>query len=252
MSLAYPGNTMSQFLSMIPHKRMNHLFNRRALLLGAGASVLAGCSAHTSTDVPVTSYAPEPPRHDPYYVNMYRAMPDEEFPVPAIDLSQIGPEFLRRQVDYVTPERPGTIIVDPDARFLYLVQEDGMAMRYGVGVGKAGFGWSGRAVIQYKRKWPRWTPTDNMIARDPELEQWRDGMEPGLTNPLGARALYLFENGRDTLYRIHGTNEPWSIGQAMSSGCIRLLNQDIIDLYNRIPNGNPVLVKDSSGPPAIA
>jgi lipoprotein-anchoring transpeptidase ErfK/SrfK len=127
-----------------------------------------------------------------------------------------------------------------------------MAMRYGVGVGKAGFGWSGRAVIQYKRKWPRWTPTDNMIARDPELEQWRDGMEPGLTNPLGARALYLFENGRDTLYRIHGTNEPWSIGQAMSSGCIRLLNQDIIDLYNRIPNGNPVLVKDSSGPPAIA
>jgi hypothetical protein len=90
MSLAYQGNTMSQFLSMIPHKRMNHLFNRRALLLGAGASVLAGCSAHTSTDVPVTSYAPEPPRHDPYYVNMYRAMPDEEFPVPAIDLSQIG------------------------------------------------------------------------------------------------------------------------------------------------------------------
>lgn len=227
-----------------------HLFSRRALLVGAAATAVTGCATH-DPQPPVTSYAPEPPRPDPYYVDMYRAMPDEKFPVPAIDISQIDQRLLRQQVDYPTSERPGTIVVDPNERFLYLVQENGKAMRYGVGVGKAGFGWSGRAVMQYKRKWPRWTPTENMIARDPELEEWRDGMEPGLENPLGARALYLFEDGVDTLYRIHGTNEPWSIGQAMSSGCIRLLNQDIIDLYDRIPTGNPVLVKDSP-PPMVA
>ena len=143
-----------------------------------------------------------------------------------------------------TGERPGTIVVDTSGPFLYLVMEDGRALRYGIGVGREGFSWAGRADILMKREWPRWTPTNNMIARDPQLEKYRHGMEPGLNNPLGARALYLFENGRDTLYRLHGTNEPWSIGRAMSSGCIRLFNQDIIDLYSRVPRGTTVHVRE--------
>jgi lipoprotein-anchoring transpeptidase ErfK/SrfK len=115
-------------------------------------------------------------------------------------------------------------------------------MRYGVGVGREGFGWNGVARIQMKREWPRWTPPAEMIARQPELEPYRRGMEPGLENPLGARALYLFQNGRDTLYRLHGTNEPRSIGSNVSSGCVRLVNQDIIDLYSRTPLGTRVVV----------
>ncbi len=236
---------MTRATQTIADTAARHLFTRRSLLLGMAATTLAACNSRMEQEPLVTAYAPQ---IDPYYADLYAAIPGEEFPVPAIDLRQVGPEFLRRQVPYPTADRPGTIVVDPDARYLYLVQEGGMAMRYGVGVGKAGFGWSGRARVQYKRRWPRWTPTDNMIMRDPDLEQWRGGMEPGLENPLGARALYLFEGGRDTLYRIHGTNEPWSIGQSMSSGCIRLLNQDIIDLHDRIPTGSPVVVLDSTAP----
>ncbi|QPC41752.1 L,D-transpeptidase [Kaustia mangrovi] len=182
---------------------------------------------------------------------MYAAIPDERFPIPAVDISAVDPEYLRQIVPFAGPEQPGTIVVDPQTRFLYLVMEDGQAMRYGVGVGRAGFEWSGRGVIQYKRAWPRWTPPDEMVARQPELEPYsiaNGGMDPGLGNPLGARALYIFENGRDTLYRLHGTNEPWSIGRAVSSGCIRLFNQDIIDLYNRTPDGSRVLVRGAASP----
>lgn len=154
-----------------------------------------------------------------------------------------APQYRRQFVDDPTGAAPGTIVVDPENRYLYLVEEDGKALRYGVGVGKAGMEWSGKANVAYKRQWPRWTPTSDMIARDPRrYAQWAGGMEGGEGNPLGARALYLFEGGRDTLYRIHGTNEPASIGKAMSSGCIRMMNGDVIDLYDRVPAGAPVVV----------
>jgi lipoprotein-anchoring transpeptidase ErfK/SrfK len=136
-------------------------------------------------------------------------------------------------------ERPGTIIVDTPKRFLYFVLPGKKAVRYGIGVGKAGFAWEGEAYIAWKQEWPKWTPPKEMIDRKPELARYgEDGMKPGLKNPLGARALYLFnERGEDTLFRLHGTPEWKSIGTAASSGCIRLMNQDIIDLYNRVRPG---------------
>ncbi len=176
---------------------------------------------------------------------MYAARPEEKFPLPAVDLSKIDPRYYRQMVDYYSPEPTGTIIVDTPNRFLYLTMEHGKAMRYGVGIGRAGFAWGGSARIAYKKPWPTWTPPAEMIAREPELEEFRNGMAPGLDNPLGARALYIFEGNRDTLYRLHGTAETWSIGRAVSSGCVRLLNQDVIDLYNRVPNGTQIVVKQA-------
>ena len=142
-----------------------------------------------------------------------------------------------------TKEKPGTIIVDTGARHLYFVMAGGKAMRYGIGVGKQGFEWRGTARIALKREWPSWTPPKEMIGRRPDLAKFAGGMEPGLKNPLGARAMYLFNKGGDSGYRLHGTPEWWSIGKAMSSGCIRLLNQDIIDLYKRASVGAKVIVK---------
>ncbi|MET4636362.1 L,D-transpeptidase [Kaistia defluvii] len=187
--------------------------------------------------------APLTPAVDPQVARHYAAIETEKFPVPAVPLDKLKQRNIRTQVDYSTDQPPGTIIVDPHDRYLYLVQEGGKAMRYGVGVGKAGLEFSGTANVQYKRQWPRWTPTQDMIARSPEInQQWAGGMEGGPENPLGARALYLFQGGKDTLYRIHGTNQPWSIGEAVSSGCIRMMNQDVIDLYGRVPDGSKVVV----------
>jgi lipoprotein-anchoring transpeptidase ErfK/SrfK len=152
-------------------------------------------------------------------------------------------------VDYHGPEMPGTIVVDPTHRFLYLVQEGGKAMRYGCGVGKAGFDYQGEAYVGRKATWPRWTPTPTMIQLEPQrYGPYAGGLPGGIDNPLGARALYLYNNGRDTLYRIHGTTEPWSIGQSVSSGCIRLFNHDVIDLYRRVPVGTPVYVLPANSP----
>lgn len=177
------------------------------------------------------------------YLSMYGDMPDETYPLPATDISEVDPKFLRQVVAYPTREAPGTIVVDTDNRFLYLVRENGRAIRYGIGVGKQGMSWRGRATIARKAAWPRWTPTAAMVARDPEKNgPWAGGMDAGLDNPLGARALYLYQGNRDTLYRIHGTSEPWSIGQSVSSGCIRMFNQDIIDLHSRVPTGTTVVV----------
>jgi lipoprotein-anchoring transpeptidase ErfK/SrfK len=174
----------------------------------------------------------------------YGAMPEEMFPVPAVDTARLDPDVLRRAVRYAGPEAPGTIIVDTSSRRLLLVEGNGMAMRYGVGVGREGLDWSGRAVVGRKAEWPRWIPTADMIRREPaKYARWAGGMDGGLQNPLGARALYLHQNGRDTYYRIHGTNEPWSIGSSVSSGCIRMINQDVIDLYDRVPVGATVLVR---------
>ena len=138
-------------------------------------------------------------------------------------------------VDYQGPEKPGTIIINTNERYLYLVNRDGTARRYGVGVGRPGFEWAGTHRVSRKAEWPGWTPPAEMRARQPGLPQH---MEGGPRNPLGARALYL----GSTLYRIHGSNEPWSIGHAVSSGCIRMRNEDVMDLYERVPVGTSVKV----------
>lgn len=212
----------------------------------AGALALAGC-----TTVPAEESSSQEPEQGAAlsYVRMYRAMPEEEFPIPAVDLRRVHPRFYRQEVADPTGERPGTIVVDISSFYLYLVQSGGRAMRYGVGLGREGFSWSGSGVIQWKRRWPTWTPPAEMIARQPELERYsaeNGGMAPGLDNPLGARALYIFQNGRDTLYRLHGTPEFWTIGQAVSSGCVRLMNQDIIDLYDRVPTPSPIIVRSGA------
>lgn len=175
-----------------------------------------------------------------------------DYPIVQEDLSKIPPEFRRQTVPWDGPEEPGTIVVDPQKRFLYLILDSGeSALRYGVGVGRAGFAWSGDAVVQMKRRWPRWIPPEEMVYRDERAAKWMNGMPGGPENPLGARALYLFSNGVDTLYRIHGTNEPQSIGKAVSSGCIRMLNQDIDELYLRVQIGTRVIVLAADAKPDL-
>lgn len=182
---------------------------------------------------------------------MYGPVGGEPFPVPGIKLSEIDPTYLRTTVYYPTNEAPGTIIVDPANHFLYLVQEGGRSVRYGVGVGRQGFGWSGVATVHNKQQWPDWYPPKEMLERQPELMRSMSqlqsgiGMSGGPRNPLGARALYLWQGNKDTLYRIHGTLEPWTIGKSVSSGCIRMINQDVIDLYERVPEGSRVVVLGS-------
>ncbi|MDB5569266.1 MAG: hypothetical protein JWN93_449 [Hyphomicrobiales bacterium] len=175
----------------------------------------------------------------------YGALPDEPHPLPALDLSGIDPDVLRREVAFSAPEPAGTIVVDVAERRLYLVHGGGRATRYGVGVGKAGYEYRGAATIGRKAVWPNWTPTPSMISDNPAKNgPWRQGMPGGVNNPLGARALYLYNGGADTMYRLHGTNEPDSIGHSVSSGCVRLLNHDIIDLYARVPVGARVVVRN--------
>jgi len=151
----------------------------------------------------------------------------------------IDPAFLPAVVKYETSEKPGTVIIDPRSRYLYLVLEGGKAKRYGVGVGRDGFGWSGTVKVGRKAEWPTWTPPAEMRKRQPYLPV---SMKGGPNNPLGARAIYLYDNGRDTLYRIHGSNEPWTIGQRVSSGCFRMRNEDVVELYGRVGVGAKVVV----------
>ncbi|MEM0907603.1 MAG: L,D-transpeptidase [Pseudomonadota bacterium] len=151
-------------------------------------------------------------------------------------------DFKRQVVKFRTAEKPGTIIIDGNRHYLYLVQENFTAIRYGIGVGREGFGWAGIVNVGRKAEWPTWTPPPEMVARDPKAAKYAGGMPGGPENPLGARALYLFEGNRDTIYRIHGTNEPWSIGLDISSGCIRMHNDDVTDLYNRVKIGAKVIV----------
>ena len=151
--------------------------------------------------------------------------------------------FRRREVDYETAEVVGTIVVDTKNRYLYHVLGNGRAMRYGVGVGDDGKTWTGRATIRRKVEWPVWRPTPEHIAKYPKLEKFRvDGMPGGPGNPMGARALYLFQGKVDTLYRIHGTTKPQGVGKRVTSGCLRMLNVDIVYLYDRVEIGTEVLV----------
>ncbi len=148
---------------------------------------------------------------------------------------EMNPLYRRQTVDYDGGEKPGTIIIDTPKRFLYLVQEDGRALRYGIGVGRPGFTWAGVKHVSQKREWPDWRPPDEMLRRRPDLPRYMAG---GPDNPLGARAMYL----GNTLYRIHGSNEPWTIGTQVSSGCIRMRNEDVMDLYERVKVGTKVVV----------
>lgn len=204
------------------------------LAFGLLASIaLAGCST-TSDTAQVTRV--ETTR---IFSESYGSVTDAGYTLPAIPISRLDKKFHRQIVDYATKERPGTIIVNTRERFLYYILPNGRAVRYGIGVGKQGFAWSGEAYIAWKQAWPTWHPPKEMAERKPDVARYVEkGMGPGLNNPLGARAMYLFnEKGQDTLFRLHGTPEWASIGTAASSGCIRLMNQDVIDLYSRVRPG---------------
>lgn len=212
-------------------ERAAPVLGRRLFVLGAPLA-LAAC---------VTNPPPAPMSRAAL---MYGPVDGEPFPVDEVDLSEVDPIYLRQEVSAPAGYAPGTIVVDIDDRFLYLIGRDGRAIRYGVGVGKQGYSFRGWATVKRKEKWPHWTPTANMIRTQPaRYGPYAAGLPGGEENPLGPRALYLYEGDRDTLFRIHGTIEPWSIGKQVSSGCIRLLNQDIIDLYERVPLGTRVYVK---------
>jgi lipoprotein-anchoring transpeptidase ErfK/SrfK len=197
------------------------VFSRRAFLMGAAAT-LAGCATTQGgvKNVPVPQRVSYPivPATDEELAARYAAVED-------------GGHLI-------TGEAPGTVVVDTPGRFLYLVEPGGTAMRYGVGIGRDGFAWEGEGIIHWRQPWPRWKVPADMIARTPSLARYsveNGGMDPGIKNPLGARALYIFQDGKDTLYRLHGSPEWKSIGKATSSGCVRLVNQDVIDLYKRVP-----------------
>lgn len=215
----------------------------RRLAVTMAISLMAGACASTAKPIAVQSRVQSALTLDPVTAQRYAAIETEKFPVAAVPVEVIKPRNVRQLVDYSTTHEPGTVVVDPHNRFLYLVQAGGKALRYGVGVGREGLEFQGTATVARKAQWPRWTPTSDMVKREPErYRKWEGGMEGSDKNPLGARALYLFKGGKDTLYRIHGTTEPDTIGEAVSSGCIRMMNQDVIDLYGRVPTGSKVVV----------
>ncbi|CDZ62571.1 L,D-transpeptidase [Neorhizobium galegae] len=172
----------------------------------------------------------------------YAALPNEQFPLKTVPVENIKPELRRTEVAYVTPYAAGSVVVDTPARRAYYILGNGRAIRYGVGVGRAGLALAGNAYVGRKAEWPTWTPTANMQRREERYRKLAGGMPGGPNNPLGARAMYLYRGGNDTHFRIHGTNQPQSIGLAMSSGCIRMMNHDVVDLYSRVNVGAKVVV----------
>lgn len=208
---------------------------RNAFLLCSLAATLALASCSTAPIAPLG----EKVATNQIFSDGYGPVEDHGYALPAIPINKVNERFHRQIVDYATTEKPGTIIVNTPNRFLYFVLPGGKAVRYGIGVGKAGFAWEGRAYVAWKQEWPTWHPPKEMAVRKPDVAQYvENGMGPGLRNPLGARAMYLFnDEGKDTLFRIHGSPEWASIGTAASSGCIRMINQDIIDLYARVRPG---------------
>lgn len=207
------------------------------------SGLLGACSQTTTTS---SGFAATPARVEPVQINYataYAAMEDTEIQLPAFDYTKMRERYLRQEVRYLGREPAGSIVVDTTGPFLYYILGNRRAMRYGIAVGKEGFEWDGDTVINSKQKWPTWTPPKEMIARSPHLKEFEDGMPAGVNNPLGARAMYLFKDGKDTMYRIHGTNRPFSIGKNASSGCFRMVNQDVIDLYSRVKPGTKVKVR---------
>jgi lipoprotein-anchoring transpeptidase ErfK/SrfK len=222
------GESSERALDLLPGR-----LSRRAFLVGSAASVgafgLAGCvaSGGMSRTEAMALYGP---------------VPDKRFPIPAVDISKVDPKYYRRTVRYDTSEAPGTIIVDPANYYVYRVEGGGSATRYGANVGRQGFLWNGEAYIGRKAEWPTWTPPPAMIRRQPETAQYARGMPGGPDNPLGARTLYLYQDGRYTLYTIYASSIPETIGTNLTSGCIGLLTQDMIDLYDRTPVRTKVIV----------
>ncbi|NVK34964.1 MAG: L,D-transpeptidase, partial [Rhodobacteraceae bacterium] len=192
-------------------------------------------SPHLSSDQKTAAINFDPAR-------IYAPVEDSGIAIPGINYRKLRPDLLRARVDAPKGAVAGSLVVQLASCHLFLIEPDGGAIRYGIGIGRQGFDWSGRGVIARKKPWPRWTPPREMVARVPALSAYQDGKSGGIDNPLGARALYIYENGADTLYRVHGTPEWWTIGRATSSGCLRMLNQDIIDLYARVDIGTPIVV----------
>jgi len=209
------------------------LLNRRSFLFGSAVSVgalaLTGCAM---TDGMTLAEAQK----------LYGPVPEEKFPVPAVDVAKLDKKYYRQTVKYDSPEAEGTIIIDPSKYYVYRLEGDGNATRYGANVGRQGFLWSGEAYVGRKAEWPIWTPPREMIQRQPEAAKYAGGMPPGLDNPLGARTLYLYQNGRYTLYTIYSTSDPETIGTNLTSGCTGLLTQDMLDLYTRTPVKTKVIV----------
>jgi len=231
--------------------------SRRLFVSSAFATALAGCSADRSSFASLLSPSlggrslSGRTLAKPNYPLVYGSLSGEPAPVPEFDYAKVDLAYLRQEVEYQGPGEPGTIVVDPSSRHLYVVDAPGRATRYGVGVGREGFSWSGTARINMRRTWPDWVPPREMVERDPTIRPRLVstsrglGVPGGARSPLGARALYLFAEGGDTGYRIHGTTEPETIGTEVSSGCIRMVNQDVIHLYQRAPEGTPVIVLGS-------
>jgi len=214
------------------HSLMGSGLDRRSFLFGAAGLAAVGLSGCAVTDGMSIAEAEK----------LYGPVPKEKFPIPPVDVSKLDPKYFRRVVDYPSDEAPGTIVVDPSNHYVYRIEGEGKATRYGANVGRAGFLWSGEAYVGRKAEWPIWTPPKEMIARQPEAKQYAGGMKPGLDNPLGARTLYLYKNNVYTLYTIYSTSDPETIGTNITSGCTGLLSQDMIDLYERTPVKTKVIV----------
>lgn len=225
------------------------MLTRRTFVAIGGMAGLTACAS------PQSAPTPPPAPVIPPLPAFYGAITDEPYPIPAVREGVIKPELWRQEVGNPWPDYArGTIVVDPDLAMLHFVESPEKATRYGVSVGAAGFEWQGTARVQFWRDWPRWKVPATMIARKPELAPYsvaNGGMDPGPGNPLGARALYLFKDGVDTLYRIHGDASALELGKAVSSGCIRMLNQDVIDLNNRAIHGAAVIVLPSMKPAGL-
>lgn len=216
----------------------------RTALGPAAAALLLLTACVDPTITPSASNQPLPKPDE----NVYVATMDAGIEIPALPVEKIPESHRRQVVAYETDQPPGTIIINPKTKLLYYVLGKNKAIRYGIAVGKAGFEWSGEAIVAEKKPWPTWIPPKEMIARKPELAKYDEVGQPGgPTNPLGARAIYLTSGGRDYGYRIHGTPEWQSIGHNASSGCIRMINQDVMDLYGRVTGGEKVIVLTSSG-----
>lgn len=242
---------------------MKALSRRNILQFGVAAPlVLAGCTTTETETKTADEELSQLPKRLPFgrepvfppFEEMYAARRDSGFDIPAVPFQRINEKYLRQVVRDPTRERAGTIVVDTRRHHLFLVLGNGKAIRYGVGLGRAGFEWSGRAEVRRRSVWPKWHPPEEMIEREPKLEKYRTfynkktnvytgGMDGGPTNPLGARALYLYQGNVDTLYRLHGSPEWASIGKSVSSGCVRLMNQDVIDLHSRVKGKAPVVVR---------